>query len=59
MTGVISGLALVGAFGGLAGLCAILAARLYRVGSPRRPTVGAGGDRASAPAPDGQPPRRG
>jgi hypothetical protein len=40
MTGVVSGLALVGAFGAVAGLCAILAARLYRAGSsgqPRRP----------------------
>jgi hypothetical protein len=37
MAGVISGLALVGAFGGLAGLGTILAARLYRAGSLRRP----------------------
>jgi hypothetical protein len=37
MAGVISGLALVGAFGGLAALGTILAARLYRAGSPRRP----------------------
>jgi hypothetical protein len=37
MTGVISGLALVGAFGAVAGLAAILAARLYRAGSPGPP----------------------
>jgi hypothetical protein len=37
MTGMLSGLALVGVFGGLAGLGTILAARLYRAGSPRRP----------------------
>jgi hypothetical protein len=40
MTGVISGVALVGAFGAVAGLCAILAARLYRAGpsgQPRQP----------------------
>jgi hypothetical protein len=35
MTGVLSGLALVGGFGGFAGLGTILAARLYRAGSPR------------------------
>jgi len=54
MTGVISGLALVGAFGGLAGLGTILAARLYRIGSPGPPTAGARRDMASAPPPDGQ-----
>jgi len=36
MTGMLSGLALVAAFGAVAGLGTILAARLYRVGSPRR-----------------------
>jgi hypothetical protein len=54
MTGVLSGLALVGAFGAVAALATILAARLYRAGSPRRPAVGAGRDMASAPAPDSQ-----
>jgi hypothetical protein len=33
MAGVISGLALVAAFGAVTGVCAILAARLYRAGS--------------------------
>jgi hypothetical protein len=37
MAGVVSGMALVGAFGTVTGLCALLAARLYRAGSPGRP----------------------
>jgi hypothetical protein len=40
MVGVVSGVALVAVFGAVTGLCAILAARLYRAGShgqPRRP----------------------
>jgi len=36
MTGVLSGLALVAVFGAVAALGTILAARLYRAGSPRR-----------------------
>jgi hypothetical protein len=37
MSGMLSGVALVGTFGAVAGLCAILAARLYRVGSSGQP----------------------
>jgi hypothetical protein len=37
MAGVVSGVALVGAFGAVTGVCAILAARLYRAGSPGQP----------------------
>jgi hypothetical protein len=37
MTSVLSGTALVAAFGAVTGVCAILAAKLYRAGSPGRP----------------------
>jgi hypothetical protein len=37
MSGMVSGVALVGTFGAVAGLCAILAARLYRAGSSGQP----------------------
>jgi hypothetical protein len=40
MSGMVSGVALVGTFGAVAGLCAMLAARLYRAGpsgQPRQP----------------------
>jgi len=40
MASVVSGTALVAAFGAVAGVCAILAAKLYRAGSlgkPRQP----------------------
>ena len=37
MAGVVSGVALVGAFGAVTGVCAILAAKLYRAGSPGQP----------------------
>jgi hypothetical protein len=37
MAGVITGLALVAAFGAVTAVCAILAARLYRAGSRGEP----------------------
>jgi crotonobetainyl-CoA:carnitine CoA-transferase CaiB-like acyl-CoA transferase len=37
MAGAVSGMALVAAFGAVTGLCAILAAKLYRARSGREP----------------------